>query len=194
MKYSTFEETLIAALASFAYGASMGIILRAIGVIVTVIKTLVMLPYYSFSYDHSYPRRRCADIPLDSYKHSHGSTHMGEFVFVLIYGVGLILLQYALCDGAFRAYTLVLSVVGATLSYKTVGSALGALVLGVYSCIYGFSLKLFLIFLVPLKLVYRKVSYALAPHFARLCKLCRDRRTMRLYSRKEKEIGKITFG
>lgn len=190
MRYFTLGETLVGALASTLYGASMGIVLRVIGILALIVKTAVLFPYCAVKYEASRTIRQCRDIPMTEQHSLRALGHVGEFVFVLIYGVGLLVLQYAFCDGAFRIYTLVLSVVSAVISYRTIGSAVGSVILKIYSFVYGFALKLVLIVMLPVKFICVKLSRLTAPVFKRIVEKIRNNRFASLCKLKERNVEK----
>ena len=114
MKYYTFYQILLGALSSVLYGAAMGILYSLLGLALSVIRSLIILPLRLSRLNIGCPWRSCIKIFASDKRRADGAVgHICDFIYVLVFGIGMLILQYAYCDGSFRIYTVLLWLISA---------------------------------------------------------------------------------
>ena len=108
-----------------------------------------------------------------------------DVIFVITYGVGVILFNYVFCDGIPRLYPLIISLGTCTLSYRVIGGTVEKLCDKMFTLLYRPVLALFFVVLYPVK---RCISFVLRrfimPVSRAILSRARDAREERTFKRK----------
>jgi hypothetical protein len=149
--YPEMREVLQGVLCILIFGALMGILRPVIEILTDLLFMLVKVPRAVLSNIKSRDGIKAlvsgASKDTNSLKQC---TFVTDFVFVFCFGIGSILLLYVVCDGSFRLYVLVLSVLSALASYLSLGRYIG-IFLGYFSRF--FSVCLAFLLYIPIKAV-----------------------------------------
>ena len=169
MRYFTPKEIVFSAVLFSLFGIVAGIMYFVVFVNKYRVKKIILCGLYvlkskSFSPDISIRQSTSAKV-FDKITET-----FFEFLFFLDGGIIFILLLYIGCDGVFRVYTLIITLLFAYLSYvlfnrlfkRIVNSVLDKLFLGVYSILYAFTYplrRIFLILISRVKPIAVKINY-----------------------------------
>ena len=141
MKYFEFGEILYSVAASAAFGVIAALFYVILQTFIYTIEHFIFLPKRIFICSKSIAAIRSSrHVKPDASAVGHGlKLAVGDFLYVLFYGIGTVLLLYLVCDGELRLYPIVTSVLATLLSMKLFAKRLRRMIewlLGaLYSCI-----------------------------------------------------------
>lgn len=128
MMYPEMKEVLRGLLSVLLFGAIMGILRPLLERLIDFLLGLVNIPLAVVSNVKSGGGIKA--LSRGAFKNTRGArwgAFWTDLIFVLSFGIGFILLLYVVCDGSFRLYVLLLSILSALASYVTVGRYAGIL-------------------------------------------------------------------
>ena len=184
MRYYEFSEILSAVLAAIAYGSVYGSISVALPLVIGVVYTLFDLPRLLVTCSASLTLKECREIPRRRMLYRGALLHVEDFITVLIFGIGLLVINYAYCDGAFRLFVLALSVGSAAFTRKSVAEAIRRTFIAVFCAAYGLTLKVLLVVLIPFK---RTASFIYARLVLPICRRVASRMSVKKALRLERK-------
>ena len=120
MKYFELSEILYSVAVSAAFGAIAALFYVILQTFIYTIEHFIFLPKRIFICSKSIAAIRSSrHVKPDASAVGHGlKLAVGDFLYVLFYGIGLILLLYMACDGTFRLYPIVTAILATLLAMK----------------------------------------------------------------------------
>ena len=185
MDYSSLNKILFSVLGAAAFGLSASFICIIIQTVVYTIENLIFLPkrvFVSSRSSEALKNVKSINFPISSFRKS-AKLFAGDFIFVLLYGIGSVFLLYITCDGAFRLYPLIISVSVSVISLKYFGKRLQSLTERFFAFLF---LCITVLISVPTLIVRKNVFLAV-----KFCKLVYCGLINSFMAKKSRKIKKI---
>ncbi len=118
MLYFSFADYLYAALLALLHGALFGGLFGILLISLRKIKDILKIPKRAYLLSFNVTRENIRGLHFNSLSINKTLQNVLEFIYFTIYGISLILLNYAILDGTPRALILIVSTVSFYLTYK----------------------------------------------------------------------------
>ncbi len=138
MKFFTFSEICLSVFYAFAFGLAFGFVSSLIKVFFLYLNCILQIPSKIWRISSNFSLKKIKEeTKIKSESLNNVLCFFKDFISVTAFGVAFILISYIANDGVFRFYMLVISVLCAYLSKRTLGSIFEKASIRIFSFIYA---------------------------------------------------------